>query len=369
MTIRPFPARPWITARTTMRIFIVCTFLSCCLTAQAQEIISTPAVPGGPTSGVTGALYEFTASGSASNLGNPVQYSFNWGDGTNSGWTPNGVTMSFHAWSAPGTYTVTAQARSAVNTSAVSSVSPGLAVAIGGESISAPSAPAGPTFALTGTAGAYSTGSAVSSLGHTVQYMLFWGDGSNSGWLPAGTTSASHSWPGPGTFTVTAQARCAIDTQVLSPVSPGLSVVVVAGESTSTPTAPSGPTAATAGTSYTYSTGGAVTGSGNPVSYMFNWGDSTTSGWLPAGATSASHAWATGGTYTIAALAADSTDLLIQSHPSYGATVVVTVQAPSITSVSPASRTPGAQVTLSGSGFGSAQGQGPCGWVVPLVPW
>ncbi len=353
-----FRLEPQIIGRTFIRILSICILLCCALPALAQEIVSTPTVPSGPASGVSGTLYEYIASGSTDSLGNPVQYSFDWGDGSHSGWTPNGVTMSFHVWSAPGTYTVTVQARSSVDTSQVSGISAGLVVTIAGETISAPSTPAGPPTAVTGTASTYSTGGAVSSVGSQVQYMLFWGDGSNSPWLPVGTTSASHSWPGPGTFTVTAQAQSAANSQVLSPISSGLAVTVTAGETISPPTAAAGPTAGTVGGSYPYSTGGAVSSAGNAVSYLFEWGDGLTSGWLPAGTTSASHTWAAAGSYTITVLAADATALLIQSSPSSGVTVSIAIPPPSITSVSPTSSAAGTQVTVDGSGFGLQQGTG-----------
>ena len=216
---RRLPQQDW-----AIRFLSIGSLLFAPILAQSQDTVSTPSVPDGPTSGLSGTLYMYSASGSTSSLGNPVQYSFNWGDGSYSGWTPNGVTFSFHTWSTPGTYSVTVQARSTVNPSVPSSVSPGLAVTIAGESISIPATASGPATAVTGTASAYSIAGAVSSLGHQVQYMLFWGDGSNSPWLPVGTTSASHTWPGPGTYSVTAQARCATDTQVLSAISPGLRV-------------------------------------------------------------------------------------------------------------------------------------------------
>src|SRR5689334_12477520 len=81
---------------------------------NSGEMISTPTIPVGPTSGITGTLYKYTTGGATSSLGNAVQYSFNWGDGTSSSWAPKGVTLSFHQWSKPGTYKVTAQARSLV---------------------------------------------------------------------------------------------------------------------------------------------------------------------------------------------------------------------------------------------------------------
>jgi len=61
------------------------------------------------------------------------------------------------------------------------------------------------------------SGATVIPSGDPVQYLFTWGDGSNSGWLPAGTTSASKSggWA-VGTYSVTVQARCATHTSVVS---------------------------------------------------------------------------------------------------------------------------------------------------------
>jgi hypothetical protein len=156
-----------------------------------------------------------------------------------------------------------------------------------------------------------------------VQYNLIWGDGSFSGWLPVGTTNASHAWPGPGTFTVTAQARCATDTSVMAPISAGSTIVVSANETISAPAAPVGATAGTIGSSYSYSSGGAVSSAGNPVVYLFNWGDGKTSGWLPQGTTTASHAWSSAGTYLVKVFAADAAALLIQSPASVALTVQI----------------------------------------------
>ena len=289
----------------------------------STDVISTPNIPAGPASGATGTLYQFTASGSVDSLGSPVQYSFNWGDGLFSGWTPSGATSSFHSWAVPGTYMVQAIARSTLAPNVVSTASNPLAVVIAGESIAAPATPAGPASVLTGTSYSYSTGGAVSNLGHAVQFKLFWGDGSNSPWLPVGTTSSSHTWMGAGTYAVTAQARCATDTQVMSPLSVGMPVTVANGETVSVPAAPLGPASGVVGTTYTYSTGGATSSSGDPVVYLFDWGDGTTSGWLTAGRTTAQHAWKSAGAYTVTVIAADQYYLLVQSGASAGLAVQV----------------------------------------------
>jgi len=85
-----------------------------------------------------------------------------------------------------------------------------------------------------------STGGAVSNLGHAVQYFFDWGDGTNSGWLPVGTTSASKIWTTAGTYPVQAQARCATTTTVVSSYSTSLSVAISA--ATTGPTALTTPT-------------------------------------------------------------------------------------------------------------------------------
>src|SRR5207244_242938 len=110
------------------------------------ETVSAPNVPSGPASGVTATLYMFRTGGAVSSKGNKVQYSFDWGDGTSSSWTPPSVTTSFHQWNAPGTYQVTVRARVTSNIAAVSPRSGSFTVTITqGELITTPSVPNGPT--------------------------------------------------------------------------------------------------------------------------------------------------------------------------------------------------------------------------------
>lgn len=91
------------------------------------ETVSTPNQPNGTASGTLGTSYTYTTGGSVSSYGSGVQYQFTWGDG-NSGWLAPGTTSASHVWSSAGTYTVTVQARSAVNALVLSSPSPGLSV-------------------------------------------------------------------------------------------------------------------------------------------------------------------------------------------------------------------------------------------------
>jgi hypothetical protein len=56
-----------------------------------------------------------------------------------------------------------------------------------GETITTPSL-TGPTSGTAGTvSGTFTATGAVSSIGHTVQYQFYWGDGQSTGWLPSGT--------------------------------------------------------------------------------------------------------------------------------------------------------------------------------------
>jgi hypothetical protein len=94
------------------------------------------------------------------------------------------------------------------------------------EAISTPNTPSGTASGLIGTSFAYTTGGSIADSGHQVQYLFDWGDGTNSGWLPVGTTSASHSWGSPGTYLVKAQARCATHPFIVSSWSTTFSVKI-----------------------------------------------------------------------------------------------------------------------------------------------
>jgi len=95
------------------------------------------------------------------------------------------------------------------------------------ETISTPATPSGPAEGSTAVGFTYVTGGSSSNLGHSVQYLFDWGDGTYSGWLPVGQTSDSKSWPSAGTYNVKAQARCATHPSVTSNWSPVLSVSIL----------------------------------------------------------------------------------------------------------------------------------------------
>jgi Zn-dependent metalloprotease len=110
------------------------------------ETISTPDPPSGPTDGIILTSYPFTTGGSSSDFGDPVQYLFDWGDGTTSGWLAVGVTGASKSWNNPGTYQVKVQARCATHTDVLSSWSQELSIDIVPIAISLQSPDDGFTF-------------------------------------------------------------------------------------------------------------------------------------------------------------------------------------------------------------------------------
>jgi len=131
---------------------------------------------------------------------------------------------------------VRAQARCAIHTGVESAWSSGKTVTINptSETVSTPNTPSGPSSGEVGQSLTYSTGGSSSNLGHSIQYRFDWDDGSFSGWTSS--TSASHSWSSANTYTVRAQARCAIHTGVESAWSSGKTVTIKQPPPTPTPT-------------------------------------------------------------------------------------------------------------------------------------
>ncbi len=268
----------------------------------ATESVSAPAVPTGPTSGSIGEIYSYLTGGAFSDNGDPIEYQFDWGDGSTSGWLPIGTLSAGKAWTDPGTYIVKAQARCSIHTDIISNWSPGIGVTIStlppsGDTILIPSPPTGPTYGTKGTSYSYTTSGAISTLGHPVEYQFDWGNGTFSTWDGA---SQSNIWSTSGFYTVRVRARCQLHPTLVTDWSAGLQVGI---EFVSTPSTPTGSTSGTVGEGYNYSTGGSSSdlGPNHPIQYQFDWGDGSTSEWLPVGITSVGKAWIDPGTYIVMA--------------------------------------------------------------------
>jgi len=292
-------------------------------TPTPAESVTAPTKPTGPTTGYVNNSYTFSTGGAVDNFGHSVQYCFDWGDGTTSGWLAVGTTSASKTWTTAATRTVKAQARCATHTTVISAYSVGATITINAESVTAPAKPAGPASGSTNVSYTYTTGSAVDNAGHSVQYLFDWGNGTNSGWLPVGTKSASKTWTTGGSYMVKAQARCATHTSIVSAYSTALTVTITAPETVSAPTKPSGPTTGKGIGTYTYTTGGAVDNLGHSVQYQFDWGDGSKSIWLAVGTTQASHNWGQTGTFSVKAQARCATHTTVVSPNS--ATLTVTL--------------------------------------------
>jgi uncharacterized repeat protein (TIGR03803 family) len=81
------------------------------ISAIPTETVSTPNTPSGPATGTINTSYDFTTGGSTSSLGHALQYKFNWGDGSDSGWLAQGTISASHAWTSNDTFHVRAMAR------------------------------------------------------------------------------------------------------------------------------------------------------------------------------------------------------------------------------------------------------------------
>lgn len=90
--------------------------------------------------------------------------------------------------------------------------------------VSTPDTPSGPSTGRVGDTLTFVTGGAGCSQGHAVEYRFDWGDGTYSSWGPS--ASASKTYTSTGTYWVRAQARCAINTSVVSRWSSAVSVII-----------------------------------------------------------------------------------------------------------------------------------------------
>ncbi|NOZ60391.1 MAG: T9SS type A sorting domain-containing protein [Calditrichaeota bacterium] len=107
---------------------------------RTEETVSAPTFVAGPDSGIMGRFLTFSTGGSVSNLGNPVEYQFKWGDGLLSTWDDS---VKSHAYFVTGIKLVQSRARSKVNMSIVSGWSQPQNVTLSGRKLVVRAAPEG----------------------------------------------------------------------------------------------------------------------------------------------------------------------------------------------------------------------------------
>jgi len=180
----------------------------------------------------------------------------------------------------------------------------------------APAQPSGPTSGVVDVSYFYTT-SAIDPDGDDIRYGWDWdGDGivdEYSNLMNSGNVdSRSHTWTSTGIYNVKVKAKD--EHNALSGFSSPLAVTITSGENQppNKPSTPSGPAHGDAGTTYTY-TSTTTDPNGDLISYLFEWGDDTDSGWsdpIPTGETvTETHKWSDRGTYQIKVKARDVPNL------------------------------------------------------------
>jgi hypothetical protein len=140
-------------------------------------------------------------------------------------------------------------------------------------------------------------------------YVFDWGYGTTSetDYVASGIqASGSHTWSSGGTYLVKAMANDSKGAN--SGWSAAKTVNIVGNSPPRTPAKPTGLSLGKTGTSYSYATY-AADPDRDRVLYTFDWGDGTTTatGYVASGTqATGSHAWSSGGTYLVKAMATDS---------------------------------------------------------------
>jgi hypothetical protein len=187
--------------------------------AEAGLLSNPPGKPAlsGPTTGVINDVYTFSAVTTEPD-GEDVDYYFDWGDGTNSGWlgpyNPGQQMSTQKSWSAAAIYTVRVKARDINHVS--SEWSDPLLVTIMVDR--PPSIPTieGPPKGNIGTPYLYKFTSTDLD-GDMVFYYIDWGDGQFTEWVgpytSGVTATVTHQWATKGTYTIKAKAKDIFDVE------------------------------------------------------------------------------------------------------------------------------------------------------------
>ena len=259
------------------------------------EELSMPGTPTGETTPEFNISNVYATTGSTSNIGHVIEYSFNWDDGTRSAWSTS--LSASHSWSNGGIKYVSVTARCQIDT-LISTASDTLEVNVIIETISIPSRPDGKQLLQPGEEVEFSTEGSVSDFGHTIEYSFNWDDNTRSGWST--NLNALHSWTESGGKFITVTSRCQTDT-VISATSDTLALNIII-ETLSNPSPPTGENTPFQGVAYTYTTQGSFSNlEGHIIEYSFDWDDGSTSAWSTS--TSSSHSWVSLGVKNISASA------------------------------------------------------------------
>jgi len=169
---------------------------------------NTPSTPSGPTTGYTATVYSFTTSATDPD-GNHLQYTFDWGDGSNTtiGFFASGSPVSAsHTWSQVGTYSIKVMANDTDRAS--SGWSSPATINIENAPPNTPAHPSGTTSCTPNSSYEYSV-YASDPDGENVHCIFDWGDGTTTATSTQSSGSlfkASHTWSRLGTYSVKVKA-------------------------------------------------------------------------------------------------------------------------------------------------------------------
>jgi len=241
----------------------------------------------------------------------PVDYTFDWGDGNTSSTNfvkSGGNACALHMWSNEGTYKIKTIALDCGGDTSRWSDSLTITV-ISNNKPNVPMSLFGPSSGYVGIAHSYFT-LAKDNDNDKVRYTFDWGDGTTSetDLVSSGSVeSASHMWGKAGIYQVRGNATDSKGAS--SEFSKPLNVTIADNDPPDTPIIPSGPTSGRSLITYNYATT-ANDPDGDHVRYVFDWGDGTTS-WTGSGFTNSGinerlfHKWNKAGVYQVKALAMD----------------------------------------------------------------
>ena len=248
--------------------------------APAAALQVTPASGGAP----------LNVTADASGSTDPVaisSYTFNFGDGTVVG--PQAGSKATHIYTASGPYTVTVTV--ADSTGASSSASASVSVTVPPSASLAITPPSGPApLSVTADASASTAGT-----NPIASFTFDFGDGTRVG--PQASATASHVYTSGGNYSVTVTVT---DTSGVSSTA-SAAVTATAPPNAALNVSPSSgatPLAITADAS------GSTPGSNPIASYIFNFGDGTTTG--PQASASATHTYSAAGTFTVTVTVTDT---------------------------------------------------------------
>jgi uncharacterized repeat protein (TIGR02543 family) len=169
---------------------------------------NTPSAPSGPATGYTSTSYAFTTSATDPD-GNPLRYTFDWGDGTTAttDYVASGSTASAsHSWGQPGAHSIKVMATDIDG--AGSGWSSPATIELENAPPSTPAPPSGTTYCEPNRSYEYRV-YALDPDGEDVRCVFDWGDGTTTEtpMMSSGSTfRANHTWSGLGTFPIKARA-------------------------------------------------------------------------------------------------------------------------------------------------------------------